>query len=92
MGEVVFVSEDRVDTLRLYMKIIRGVCDRLSDAERFVREHKDDIPASSIILAHIVRAMEIAGCPRHGYDTRKPELERIHEIEGRLAEEGVIVE
>jgi hypothetical protein len=51
-------------SLRLDVEAVRGVCDRLREVEKFVREHERDIPAASMALMHIVRAMELVGLAR----------------------------
>jgi hypothetical protein len=82
-------------SLRLDVEAVRGVCDRLREVEKFVREHERDIPAASMALMHIVRAMELVGCfsPEYGYSGQQPsELERWHELERRTAERGIIIE
>jgi hypothetical protein len=82
-------------SLRLEPEAVRGVCDRLREAERFIREHERDIPASGMALSHIVRAMELVGCFRPGYGysgQQPPELEKWREMERRALERGIIIE
>jgi hypothetical protein len=83
-------------SLRLEPEVVRGVCDRLREVERYIREHEKDVPASSMALAHIARAMELIGCfrPEYGYSGSQlpPELEKWRELERRALERGIIIE
>jgi hypothetical protein len=82
-------------SLRLEPEAVRGVCDRLREVERYIRERERDIPAASMALAHIVRAMELVGCFRPGYGYSgelPPELEKWRELERRALERGIIIE
>lgn len=83
-------------SLRLEFEAVRGVCDRLRELEKYIREHEKDIPASGMALAHIVRAMELIGCfkPGYGYSGSQlpPELEKWRELERRALERGIIIE
>jgi hypothetical protein len=82
-------------SLRLEPEAVRGVCDRLREVERYIRERERDIPASGMALAHIARAMELVGCFRseYGYSGRlPPELEKWREMERRALERGIIIE
>jgi hypothetical protein len=82
-------------SLRLEPEAIRGVCDRLRELEKYIREREKDIPASGMALAHIVRAMELVGCfkPGYGYTGElPPELAKWREMERRALERGIIIE
>jgi len=77
-----------VEEIVIEPKLREELCSRLAELKKMVEENLERIPTGHFTLFHIVRSMQLLGCPIE----KTPPTEKIIEEIKKIERKGVILE